>query len=86
MSILTAEQIARAAEDYSGRENRARINAAYRKQDDSHLWPVCGRFNVTERAIRRIRRLERDGAVIGDGLEYAYTLESIMSEIVNSDC
>lgn len=86
MSRLTAEQIARIAEDYSGRENRARINAVYRGQDDSHLWPICGRCNVTERAIRRIRRLERDGAVIGDGLEYALTLESIMSEIVNSAC
>lgn len=85
MSRLTAEQIARIAEDYFGRENRARINALYRSQDDSHLWPICGRFNVTERAIRRIRRLEREGAVIGDGLEYAYTLESVMSEIVNSD-
>ena len=32
------------------------VNSKFRKADESHLWPVCGRFNATERAIRRIRK------------------------------
>lgn len=50
------------------------INAYFRKHDDSHLWPICGRFNVTERAIRRLRRLRRDGMEVCSGLEYYLSL------------
>lgn len=60
------------------------INAYFRKHDDSHLWPICGRFNATERAIRRIRRLRRDGMEVSSGLEYYMTLEREISEIVNA--
>ena len=60
------------------------INAYFRKHDDSHLWPVCGRFNATERAIRRIRRYRRDGMEVCSGLEYYITLEREISEIVNA--
>ena len=35
------------------------IRKKFRAQDESHLWPVCGRFNVTERAIRKVREQER---------------------------
>ena len=83
MRYLTAEQISHNAEKYNGRANRAAINRAFRAQDESHLYPVCNRFNVTERAIRRLRRYERAGACIGDGFEYALTLETEMSHIVN---
>lgn len=60
------------------------INAYFRKHDESHLWPVCGRFNATERAIRRIRRYRRDGMEVCFGLEYYLTLEREISEIVNA--
>lgn len=60
------------------------INAYFRKHDDSHLWPVCGRFNATERAIRRIRRYRRDGMEVSPGLEYYLTLEREISDIVNA--
>lgn len=54
------------------------INALFRKNDESHLWPVCGRFDATDRAIRRLSRL---------GLEYfddyAAALDSEISQIVN---
>ena len=60
------------------------INAYFRKHDDSHLWPICGRFNATERAIRRIRRYRRDGMEVCGGLEYYLTLEREISEIVNA--
>ena len=60
------------------------INAYFRKNDDSHLWPVCGRFNATERAIRRVRRQRRAGLEVFPGLEYYLTLESEIGKIVNS--
>lgn len=60
------------------------INAYLRKNDDSHLWPVCGRFNATERAIRRVRRLRKQGLDIYDGLEYYLTVEREICEIVNA--
>ena len=44
------------------------INAHFRRHDDSHLYPICGRFNATERAIRRVRRLRKHGLDIYDGL------------------
>lgn len=60
------------------------INAYLRKNDDSRLWPICGRFNATERAIRRVRRLRRQGLDICGGLEYYLTVEREISEIVNA--
>lgn len=56
------------------------INAHFRSKDESHLWPVCGRFDVTERAIRRLRRA---GCTSG-GFEYFTQLEMEISIIVNS--
>lgn len=56
------------------------INAYFRKHDESHLWPICGRFDATERAIRRTRR---NGFGIYGGLEYYLALESELSRIVN---
>ena len=60
------------------------INAWFRKHDESRLWPVCGRFNVTERAIRRLRRQRREGMCVYPGLEYYLSLEREISEIVNA--
>lgn len=59
------------------------INAYFRSHDDSHLWPVCNRFNATERAIRRVRRRRRMGLEVHPGLEYYLTLERELCEIVN---
>ena len=28
------------------------INRHFRNEDESDKWPICGKFNVTERAIR----------------------------------
>ena len=60
-----------------------KINAFFRRNDESHLYPVWGRFNVTERAIRRIRRYRRMGMEVNSGYEYYLTLEREISEIVN---
>ena len=59
------------------------INAYFRKNDDSHLWPICGKFNATERAIRRLRKLRRDGLCVNDGFEYYLALVAEISRIVN---
>lgn len=55
------------------------INAYFRKNDESHKWPVCGRFNATERAIRNVRKQGLNG-----GLEYYLALEAEIGRIVNS--
>ncbi len=82
MKLLTAEEIARLTDDTEGLGNIRAINKLYRAQDTSDLWPVRGRFNVTERAIRQARNFQRQsGAVYG--LEYCYLLDSLISQIVN---
>ena len=77
MEYLTGEEIAAMSRD------RADVNRLFLAQDDSKLWPICGRFNVTRRAINRIRRLEREGLVLDDLLAYALTIEQITGDIVN---
>ena len=83
--MFTPYQIAERAERYEGRANIAAINRLFRRQDESHLWPINGRFDATERAIRRLRRLAREGACIEPGLEYALALDAENSTIVNGD-
>jgi len=85
MNIKTAEDIAALADSASSDLAARRIiNKAYRAQDESHLWPIRGRFNVTNRAIRRVNAIERHNGAMRT-LEYCYAIESVMSEIVNSD-
>lgn len=60
------------------------VNRIFRERDESRLWPVCGRFNATERAINRLRRFRREGMEINPGLEYWLALERELSEIVNN--
>lgn len=55
------------------------INRIFRNADESNLWPVRGRFNATERAIRRVRK-----NIPGlEGLEYYLTLYSEIGRIIN---
>lgn len=83
MDILTNEKIAELTDDTEGLSNIRAINKLFREQDESHLWPTSGRFNVTERAIRQARDLQRLSDAVY-GLEYAYLLDSLMSKIVNN--
>ncbi len=57
-----------------------RINAYFRANDESHKWPIHNRFNVTERAIRRLRKT----GLYNGGPEYFLALESECSLIVNN--
>lgn len=61
-----------------------KINKWFRSKDDSHLWPINGQFNATERAIRRLRRLQQQGLHFEDKYSYEAALEDEISRIVNS--
>jgi len=80
----TAEEIANLTEHLDGRANITAINKLYRQQDESHLWPIQGRYNATERAIRRARDFTREAGPVY-GLEYCYLLEDLLSDIVNKE-
>lgn len=62
---------------------KRQINAYFRANDCSHQWPICNRFDVTERAIRRLRRND-DGCLANGGFEYFMALDAEISSIVNS--
>ena len=82
--IFRIEKIVSDMED-NGKSNLSvirRINAYFRKHDESHLYPICGRFNATERAIRRVRLFMRFNGSMG-GYEYIQCLDNAISEIVN---
>ena len=57
------------------------INKHFRKIDESHLWPICNRFDATERAIRRLRKT----GLFNGGLEYWLALDSEICRIVNAE-
>lgn len=61
-----------------------KLNRLLRQRDDSSLWPICGRFNATDRAIRWYSR--RYFAANGPCSAYEYVLgvEAKVSEYVNS--
>lgn len=84
MDYLTAEQIADMTDDKDGIANIRAINKLYRAQDNSYLWPINNRFNVTERAIRQSRKFQQMSDAIY-GLEYCYHLETLISQIINDE-
>lgn len=59
------------------------INKIFRENDDSHLYPILGEFNATERAIRWYRReyFRANGPCMN--IEYIYGIEGTISDIVN---
>ena len=64
-------------------ELKRAINKHFRTTDESNLWPICGKFNATKRAIRRVRRFQAQTGTPIEGLEYWLALESELSNIVN---
>lgn len=60
-----------------------KINKYFRLHDESNKYPICGRFNATERAIRRLRRNGTTGSLYYGGLEYYLALDREISLIVN---
>jgi hypothetical protein len=60
--------------------NIREINRHFRRIDESENFPICGKFNVTERAIRKVRKQGLNG-----GLEYYLALEAEIGRIVNDE-
>ena len=86
MDRLTAEQIANATDQITDTEkNRQAIRKLYHKQDDSHLWPIRGKFNVTTRAAKGVGWFMNQTGYDLAGLEYCYALEDEMGKIVNNE-
>lgn len=81
--MMTPYQIAKTADTLTGHANTAAINRLYRAQDESHLYPIRNRFDATERAIRRARRLMAEYGAPCEGLEYALAVDAALSDIVN---
>jgi hypothetical protein len=62
--------------------NMRKVNHAMRLLDQSDLWPISSRFNVTDRAINRVRR---EGALeVSSMQEYILAVDAEISRIVNS--
>lgn len=74
-----AENIANLYSDKKGVANRRAIFNHYRGLDDSHLYPIRNRFNVTKRAIQHESKL---GEAL-EGLELCLYLEAEISRIIN---
>lgn len=61
-----------------------KANQELRAKDESHLWPISNRFNATDRAIRRVQVLIRQGLVLDDIDSYIAAVEYEIDEIVNN--
>lgn len=62
--------------------NIRQINRLFRDHDESYKWTICGEFNATERAIRRVRKYMKDNDAVSS-FDYAYMLNQEISDIVN---
>lgn len=78
--MLDIEELAKRCETGKLRSTVAKINKAFREADESHLWPINGRFNATERAIAKTGE-----HYYTSGLEYAQILDSLISHTVNKE-
>lgn len=61
------------------------INSLHIAYDESHLFPINGKFHATKKAIREIKKnyLSEDNTI--SGLEYCFLLESEIRRLVNSE-
>jgi hypothetical protein len=64
--MILTEQIVRKGEEKSNTElgQRRIINKLFRRQDESDKWPIQGRFNVTDRAIRHAQKFEQASEIM----------------------
>lgn len=60
---------------------RRQINKHFRDMDESKKWPISGRFNATNRAIRKTNKLF-PGL---QGLEYYLAIDAEITRIVNAE-
>ena len=67
---------------YSHFTSIRQVNKHFRSVDESNKWPINGRFNATERAIRNVRKHMKEGGQLSP-VEYALALRTEISYIVN---
>ena len=60
---------------------RREVNARLRAADQSHLWPISGKFNATDRAIRTVSR----DLTVDTIEEYEAAVDAEISRIVNDE-
>jgi len=67
--------------------NKRVVNKLLRKLDDSHLYPISGRYNATNRAINHYNyECNKYGMEICDCVySYVATLEQMISDYVNHE-
>lgn len=63
--------------------SRNKVNRILRLLDESGKFPIHGRFNATNRAIRRLNQYERSNGVMGL-YEYLAVFENEVRNIVNN--
>ena len=78
------ENIAAKFQHLNGKTNRSGIFTHFRNKDESYLFPIFNRFNVTEKAIRQLYKYEKASGEYLIGLDLCYFLNSEISNIVNS--
>jgi hypothetical protein len=83
--MKTPEQIISVAESLSETliGQRRVINRILKEQDESDRWPILGKFNVTERAIRHACLFERANGCMSN-LEYVLFIDNDIGRIVNN--
>jgi hypothetical protein len=59
------------------------INKIFREIDESHLYPIRGKFNATNRAINRARRFSKVNGAFSSTFEYKCFIEYEINRIVN---
>jgi hypothetical protein len=84
-SYQIAQAAALAAAAYIGTRNTGAINQHFRAQDESNFYPICGRFNATERAIRKVRREFAECGMRCEGWEYALAIDVALDQIISQE-
>lgn len=61
-----------------------KVNKILRSGDESHLWPISGRYNATDRAIRWYSRVYFKANGPCTVYEYVMGIDGLISGYVNS--
>jgi hypothetical protein len=59
------------------------VNKILRSRDDSHLWPISGKYNATNRAIRYYSRIYFNNNGPCSVYEYISGINQLISNYVN---
>ncbi len=82
---MIPENVAQFYDHLNGQANRKAILAHFLANDESHLWPILGSYNVTCAAINILRERENLRGESLYGLELSLELDQIISDLVNQE-